>query len=82
MKTIPVWRPYSLVAIGEVFVPVLPQRPGLAVVPLLGAVGTDVSVVLVADAGLAQVLGVVASGVVLGVFDPRHAAVAKEVPDR
>lgn len=61
---------------------VVPQRPCLSVVSLPVTVGTDVSVVVVSDAGLAQVLGVVASGVVLGVFDTRHTAVTKEVSDR
>lgn len=50
--------------------------------PLSVVVGTDVSVVLVSYAGLAQVLGVVASGVVLGVLDSWHAAITKEVSDR
>lgn len=56
-----------------------PQRSRLAVVPLPVAVGADVAVVLVADAGLAKVLGVVASGVVLRVLHARHATVAEEV---
>lgn len=57
----------------------LPQRPCLSIVPLPVVVGTDVSVVLVSYAGFAQVLGVVASGVVLGVLNARHTAVTKEV---
>lgn len=59
--------------------PPKPERSRLSVVPLPVAVGADVAVVLVADAGLAQVLGVVASGVVLRVLHARHAAVAEEV---
>lgn len=59
----------------------LPQRSRLSVVPLPVVVGTDVSVVLVADTGLAQVPGVVPSGVVLRVLNARHTAVAKEVAD-
>lgn len=49
--------------------------------PLSVVVGTDVSVVLVADTGLAQVPGVVPSGVVLRVLNARHTAVTKEVAD-
>lgn len=60
----------------------LPQRSGLPVVPLSVVVGTDVPVILVPYAGFAQVLGVVASGVVERVFNARHAAVAEEVADR
>lgn len=48
--------------------------------PLSVVVGTDVSVVLVPYAGLAEVLRVVASGVVLGVLHARHTAVTEEVP--
>lgn len=57
----------------------LPQRPRLSVVPLPVVVDTDVSVVLISYAGFAQVLRVVASGVMLGVFNTWHTAVAKEV---
>lgn len=57
----------------------LPQRPCFSIVPLSVVVGTNVPVVLVSDAGFAQVPGVVASGVVLGVLNARHAAVTKEV---
>ena len=59
----------------------LPQRPGLSVVPLSVVVGADVSVVLVSDTGLAQVLGVVAPGIVLGVLNTWHTAVTKELAD-
>lgn len=47
--------------------------------PLSVVAGTDVTVVLVADTGLAQVPGVVPSGVVLRVLHARHTAVTKEV---
>lgn len=66
-------------AISVLFPTLIPQRPRLPVVPLSVVAGTDVPVVLVAYAGLAQVLGVVASGVVLGVLNARHTAVTKEV---
>lgn len=59
----------------------VPQRSGLPVVPLPVVVGTDVPVVLVPDAGFTQVLGVVASGVMEGVFNAGHTAVAEEVAD-
>lgn len=49
--------------------------------PLPVVVGTDVPVVLVPDAGFTQVLGVVASGVMEGVFNAGHTAVAEEVAD-
>ena len=58
----------------------VPQRPCLSVVSLSVIVDTDVSVVLVSDAGLTQVLGVVAPGVMLCLLDPWHAAIAKELP--
>lgn len=67
--------------ISVLFPMLSPQRPRLAVVPLSVVVGADVPVVLVSYAGLAQVLGVVASGVVLGVLNARHTAVAEEVAD-
>ena len=63
-------------------VSVVPQGPRLSVVSLSVVAGTDVSVVLISYTGLAQVLGVVSSGVVSGVFDARYTAVAKEVSDR
>lgn len=47
--------------------------------PLSVVVGTDVSVILVSNAGFTQVLRVVASGVMLGVLNARHTAVTKEV---
>lgn len=59
----------------------VPQGSCFPVVPLSVVVGTDVSVVLVSYTGLAQVLGVVASRVVLDVLHARHAAVTKEVAD-
>lgn len=48
--------------------------------PLSVVVGTDVSVVFVSYTGLAEVLWIVASGIVLGILNPRHAAIAEEVP--
>lgn len=57
----------------------LPQRPGLPVVPLSVVVDTDVSIILVPYAGFAQVLGVVASGIVESLLHSRHTAVAEEV---
>lgn len=51
------------------FPTLIPERPCLSVVPLSVVAGTDVPVVLVSYAGLAQVLGVVASGVVHGVLN-------------
>lgn len=68
-----------LVSISGRLAALLPQRSGLPVVPLSVVVGTDVSVVLVSYAGFAQVLGVVASGVMEWVFNSWYAAVAKEV---
>ncbi len=66
-------------AISLIFLMLLPQRSGLSIVPLSVVAGTDMSVVLVSYAGLTQVLGVVASGVVLWVLNTRHTAVTKEV---
>lgn len=64
------------------FTVLLPQSPGLPIVSLFVVAGTDVPVVLISYAGLTQVLGVVASGVMLGILHTWHTAVAKEVSDR
>lgn len=48
--------------------------------PLSEVVGADVPVVLISYTSLAEVLWIVASGIMLGILNARHAAVAEEVP--
>lgn len=62
------------------FLSISPKSSSLSKMSFPRVVGTDVAVVLVSNAGLAKVSGIVSFGIMLGVFNSWDTAIAKKIP--